>query len=102
MPARSSALWIFPGATVFTSCEPCALCVAAMEITEIARVVLPPRSPTAPEPWPACHGRSGAAGMWRRCGGRPGAIGQGARIVAREALTVEAITVLEAWAAPPG
>lgn len=91
------------GATVFTSCEPCALCVVAMEITGIARVVYAAAladSARALAGVPREKRRGGDVATLRREAGAP--VGQGGRIVARQALTAEAVAVLEAWAAAPG
>jgi tRNA(Arg) A34 adenosine deaminase TadA len=90
------------GCTVFTSCEPCALCVAAMQISGIGRVVYAASladsarvlAGVAPE-----HRRGGDVAALRREAGLP--IGQG-RIPARRALVAEAVAVLEGWAARPG
>jgi tRNA(Arg) A34 adenosine deaminase TadA len=75
--------------TVFTSCEPCALCVAAMQLTRIARVVYAASLADSA----ATLGRPpGATAALRAEAGQP--VGQG-RITARQALRAEAVAVLE-------
>jgi tRNA(Arg) A34 adenosine deaminase TadA len=89
------------GAMVFTSTEPCALCVATMQITGIGRVVYAATladSARVLAGVPRDRRRGGDVAALRREAGAP--IGQG-RIPARQALVAEAITVLEAWAAKP-
>jgi tRNA(Arg) A34 adenosine deaminase TadA len=90
------------GCTVFTSCEPCALCVAAMRITGVSRVVYAAAladSARALAAVPAEKRRARDAEALRREAGAP--IGAGA-IPARQALAAEAVAVLEAWAKAPG
>ena len=90
------------GCTVFTSCEPCALCVAAMQITGIGRVVYAAALADSARVLvgvPADKRRKGDVAALRREAGLP--IGQG-RIPARQALVAEAVTVLEGWAKAPG
>ncbi|NOG71566.1 nucleoside deaminase [Roseicella sp. DB1501] len=89
------------GCVLFSSCEPCALCVAAMEIAGIARVVYAASladSARVLAAVPAGLRRRGDVAALRREAGAP--IGQG-RMPARQALVAEAITVLEGWAAAP-
>jgi guanine deaminase len=89
------------GCAVFTSCEPCALCVAAMRITGIARVVYAASladSARTLAAVPPEKRRAGDAAALRREAGAP--IGAG-RIPARQALAAEAVAVLEAWAQAP-
>lgn len=89
------------GCTVFTSCEPCALCVAAMQISGISRVVYAAGladSARVLAGVPAGKRRGGDVAALRREAGAP--IGQG-RIPAKQALVAEAVGVLEAWAATP-
>ena len=86
------------GCTVATSCEPCALCVAAMQIAGIERVVY--AASLADSAWiladvPKERRRGGDVAALRREAGAP--IGQG-RIPARQALVAEAVAVLEGWA----
>jgi len=86
------------GATVFTSTEPCALCAATMHLTGIARVVYAASladSARVLEDVPRDRRRGGDVAVLRAEAALP--IGQG-RIPARQALTAEAITVLEGWA----
>ncbi|SDB11260.1 nucleoside deaminase [Belnapia rosea] len=86
------------GCTVFTSCEPCALCVAAMQITGIARVVYAASladSGRILAGVPKERRRGGDVAALRREAGAP--IGAG-RIPARQALVAEAVAVLETWA----
>lgn len=81
------------GCVVVTSCEPCALCVATMQLTGIGRVVFA----AALADSAATLGRPpGATAALRAEAGQP--IGQG-RIPAQQVLRAEAITVLEAVAA---
>jgi tRNA(Arg) A34 adenosine deaminase TadA len=90
------------GCTVFTSCEPCALCVAAMQIAGIGRVVYAASltdSARVLAGVPRDRRRGGDVAALRREAGAP--IGQG-RIPAKQALVAEAVTVLEAWAAAAG
>ncbi|RAI60947.1 nucleoside deaminase [Roseicella frigidaeris] len=89
------------GCVLFSSCEPCALCVAAMEIAGIARVVYAASladSARVLARVPAGLRRGGDVAALRREAGAP--IGQG-RMPARRALVAEAVAVLEAWAAAP-
>lgn len=90
------------GCTLFSSCEPCALCVAAMEIAGIARVVYAASladSGRVLAGVPVEKRRGGDVAALRREAGAP--IGAG-RIRARQALVAEAVAVLEQWAlAPP-
>lgn len=86
------------GCEVFTSCEPCALCVAAMQISGIARVVYAAAladSRAALAGVPRTVRRGGDVEALRREAGAP--IGQG-RIAAKQALKAEAVSVLEDWA----
>ncbi|MBL6455624.1 nucleoside deaminase [Belnapia sp. T6] len=86
------------GCTVFTSCEPCALCVATMQITGIARVVYAAAlsdSARVLADVPKDRRRGGDVEALRREAGVP--IGQG-RIPARQMLVAEAVAVLEGWA----
>lgn len=84
------------GCTVFTSCEPCALCVAVMQITRITRVVYA----AALADSAAVLGRPpGATAALRAEAGLP--VGQG-RISASQALRAEAVGVLERVAAAGG
>jgi tRNA(Arg) A34 adenosine deaminase TadA len=87
------------GAWVFTSCEPCALCVAAMQITGIAGVVYAAAladSAAVLADVPREKRRGGDVAALRAEAGQP--IGSG-RIPARQALKAEAVAVLEGWAA---
>ena len=92
------------GCAVFTSCEPCALCVAAMEIAGIARVVYAASladSERALAAVPPGKRRGGDVAALRREAGSP--VGAG-RIGARQAqgtLAAEAVAVLQAWARTP-
>ena len=89
------------GCVLFSSCEPCALCVAAMEIAGIARVVYAASladSARVLAGVPRDRRRGGDVAALRREAGAP--IGQG-RMPARRALVAEAVAVLEAWAAAP-
>ena len=89
------------GCALFTSCEPCALCVAAMEIAGIARVVYAASladSGRALAAVPREKRRGGDVAALRREAGAP--IGAG-RIRARQALAAEAVAVLEDWARAP-
>jgi len=89
------------GCTVFTSCEPCALCVATMRITGIGRVVYAAAladSARVLAAVPRAKRRGGDVADLRRQAGLP--IGQG-DIPARQALVAEAVAVLERWAAEP-
>lgn len=77
------------GCVVFTSCEPCALCVATMQITRIARVVYAASLADSA----ATLGRPpGMTAALRAEAGQP--VGHG-RISARQALRAEAVGVLE-------
>ncbi|MDO9711644.1 nucleoside deaminase [Paracraurococcus lichenis] len=90
------------GCVLFSSCEPCALCVAAMEIAGIARVVYAASladSARALSAVPKEKRRGGDVAALRREAGAP--IGQG-RMKARQALVAEAVAVLEQWARAPG
>jgi tRNA(Arg) A34 adenosine deaminase TadA len=90
------------GCALFSSCEPCALCVAAMEIAGIGRVVYAASladSAAALAAVPRDKRRGGDVAALRREAGAP--IGQG-RIPARQALVAEAVAVLDAWAKSPG
>ncbi len=82
------------GCAVATSCEPCALCVAAMQIAGIGRVVYAASLADSARTLagvPKERRRGGDVAALRREAGAP--IGQG-RISARQAL----VAVLEAWA----
>lgn len=86
------------GTALFTSCEPCALCVAAMEIVGIGRVVYAAAlsdSAAVLADVPSDRRRKGDVAALRHAAGLP--IGQ-SRIPARQALKAEAVTVLEGWA----
>ncbi|MFZ4407509.1 MAG: nucleoside deaminase [Paracraurococcus sp.] len=90
------------GCVLFSSCEPCALCVAAMEIAGIERMVFAASladSAQALAAVPKDKRRGGDVAALRREAGAP--IGQG-RIKARQALVAEAVAVLDAWAKAPG
>jgi guanine deaminase len=89
------------GCVLFSSCEPCALCVAAMEIVCIERVVYAASladSAAALAGVPREKRRGGDVAALRREAGVP--VGQG-RMKARRALVAEAVAVLEQWAAAP-
>lgn len=86
------------GCTVFSSCEPCALCVAAMHVTGIARVVYAASLADSEEALarvPRAIRRGGDVAELRREAGVP--IGAG-RIATRQALVAEAVAVLDKWA----
>jgi guanine deaminase len=87
------------GCTVFSSCEPCALCVATMHVTGIARVVYAASLADSEEALagvPKSIRRGGDVAELRREAGVP--IGAG-RISTRQALVAEAVAVLDGWAA---
>lgn len=89
------------GATLFSSCEPCALCVAAIALSGIGRVVYAASladSAAALAGVPPERRRPRDAATLRRETAAP--IGQG-RVPARQALTAEAVFVLREWAATP-
>ncbi len=86
------------GCTVFTSCEPCALCVATMQMAKIEAVVfaagLTDSARVLADVGPARRFRADITAV-RAEAAAP--IGQG-RMKARRALVAEAVEVLEAWA----
>ncbi|MBK1661218.1 nucleoside deaminase [Paracraurococcus ruber] len=89
------------GCVLFSSCEPCALCVAAMEIAGIDRVVYAASladSAAALAGVPKDRRRGGNVAALRREAGAP--IGQG-RMRARQTLVAEAVAVLDTWAKAP-
>ncbi|WP_424813913.1 nucleoside deaminase [Roseococcus sp. YIM B11640] len=86
------------GCTVFSSCEPCALCVATMRISGIARVVYAAtlaESEAALAAVPKQRRRGGDVSDLRRVAGLPVAEGP---IPTHRALKAEAVSVIEAWA----
>lgn len=87
------------GCEVFSSCEPCALCVATMHMTGIARVVYAASLADSEEALagvPKERRRGGDVAELRREAGVP--IGAG-RIATRQMLVAEAVAVIEGWAA---
>lgn len=95
--ARTGSLHL-EGATLYSSCEPCALCVATMAIAGIGRVVHAAslaQSAAALAAVPPARRRPRDAAGLRAEAGQP--IGRG-RIPAEVALAEEAVAVLEAWA----
>lgn len=89
------------GCTVFTSCEPCALCVATMQIAKVDAVVfgaaLSDSARVLAGVGPARRTRSDITALRAEASGP---IGSG-RIKARQVLMAEAVQVLEGWAAQP-
>ena len=87
------------GCTVFTSCEPCALCVAAMQIAGVEAVVfaaaLSDSGRVLANIGPPRRRATDIAALRREASGPVGA----GRITARRALVAEAVAVLEDWAA---
>jgi guanine deaminase len=96
---RRLATTALPGCDLYSSCEPCALCVAAIRIAGIRRVYYAAslaQSAQALAAVPPAVRRRGDAEALRREAGQ--AIGRGA-IPADQALDEDAVAVLRAWAA---
>ncbi|MGK7862527.1 deaminase [Falsiroseomonas sp. E2-1-a4] len=89
------------GCTVFTSCEPCALCVATMQMAKVDAVVfaaaLSDSARALSGVGPDRRFRTDIRALRAEAAGP---IGQG-RMKARRALVAEAVEVLEAWAVQP-
>lgn len=87
------------GCTVFTSCEPCALCVATMQIAKVEAVVfaagLSDSARVLAGVGPDRRVRTDITALRAEASGP---VGSG-RMKARRALVAEAVEVLEAWAA---
>ena len=83
------------GAELYTSCEPCALCVAAMHLAHVSKLYYAASLDQSRHSLAGARKAIDTVALRAECAERLG----GARMAAEQKLDGEAVSVLDAWAA---